>query len=416
MHLFFKFLHAFIATTPLLQHPLAGRSTNEALISCLTNHGLTVDVPQNVAWTNSATYDIYMLEPPPFAYGFRRFNTRFGYSPNAIIYPNKTPDVSKAVKCAVGFWVDISSLSGNMAQLKNIPRDATVEIGPGVCFGNVATELNTTYRRALAHSLFPYLCRSRRAYRFRWMGIGVAQLGSAALLIDQLVSAVLVRANGSVVDISVTVSGSILGYSRRRLFLRDCHSIYFPNTPGPRFRRSIRVILRPHSVLGQVCGAFALISNLGPYCAEGSRDRRPYIGGVRIGGYYMGSLADFKAIAASLLHVIGPADDTYLSIAERAWPEPQVPELLMRHGRRRLRLVQGELPIVAERDLRDARVVNGREVPDAARPAPPYRAPGPAGGACCAERRVFSLPARIALAVLELVVQREGDPRKAEET
>ncbi|KAJ7633971.1 hypothetical protein B0H17DRAFT_1280421 [Mycena rosella] len=316
------FVVVFLLNIPAIS---AARSSVLTLLSCLTDHRLTVELPTDPTWTNSTTpYDISIAELPPFSHGFRSFNTRFSYSPSAIVYPNQTADVSKAVTCAVASGVHwfflmasgYGSQNGtlvvsfrNMAQIAYNPTDTTVSIGPGARLGDVAWQLDTDYGRALAHGLCPYVGVGGHTAFGGW-GLASRNWG---LLIDQLLSAVLVLADGSVVHVSATQSpdlfwaicgaassfGIVTQYTfqthwapatvvRYEFFFED------PTLSSAKFAE----LSRSYQAWGLTAQKeVGIVANI----IEGER-----------------CLADFKPIAASLLHVTGLPNNTYLE--ERAWP------------------------------------------------------------------------------------------------
>ncbi|KAJ7121099.1 hypothetical protein C8R44DRAFT_877406 [Mycena epipterygia] len=148
------------------------------------------------------------------------FNTRFHYCPSAIIYPAQTSGVSKAVKCAVQFGVPVSALSGghsftasgygsqngtlvivfcDMAQINYRSSDKTASVQPGARFGDVALELNKN-GRAMAHGAADGVGIGGHTGFDRWGPLS----RNWGFLIDQVESAVLVLADGAVVEVGKT--------------------------------------------------------------------------------------------------------------------------------------------------------------------------------------------------------------------
>ncbi|KAJ6594354.1 FAD-binding domain-containing protein [Mycena capillaripes] len=293
------------------------------LVSCLNSNGLKVEVSQNSTWQTSTS----------------AFNTRFHYSPGAIVYPTQTSDVAKAVQCAARSGVRVSALSGghsysasgygsqngalvimfrDMMQISYRSSDETATIQPGARLGDIALELNDKYGRALAHGVCPYVGIGGHAGFGGW-GFASRNWG---LLIDQVVAAELVLANGTVVQVSKTQYsdlfwalrgaassfGIVTQYTLKThqapaTVVRYSYSFNNPNLSVDEFAR----LLDSYQTWGRTAPK------------ELGIEANVWQGGkvVELGGYYMGSLSDFKVLSGSLLLATGPPNTTY--VQERSW-------------------------------------------------------------------------------------------------
>ncbi|KAJ7688002.1 hypothetical protein B0H17DRAFT_1169574 [Mycena rosella] len=205
-----------------------------------------------------------------------------------------------------------------MAQITYNSTGTTVSIGPGARLGDVAWQLDTYHGRALAHGLCPYVGVGGHTAFGGW-GLASRNWG---LLIDQLLSAVLVLADGSVVHVSArqspdlfwAIRGAASSFGIVTQYTFQTHQapatvvryeFFFenPTLSSAKFAE----LSRSYQTWGLTAPKeVGIVANV----IEGGKV-------VRIGGYYMGPLADFKPIAASLFHVTGLPNSTYLE--ERAW-------------------------------------------------------------------------------------------------
>ncbi|KAJ7761113.1 FAD-binding domain-containing protein [Mycena metata] len=294
-----------IFSLPLLFTLPLARANSSSLASCLSDNDLTVEGPENSTWATSTT----------------PFNMRFHYVPNGIVYPTQTSDISKAVKCAVKFGLHVSALSGghsysasgygsrngalvlnfrDMSQVDYDASDETATIQPGARLGDVALELDK-YGRALAHG-------------FEIGGhAGFGGWGFASriwgLLIDQLVAANIVLPNGTA---AIRGAASSFGIISQYIFktheapssvVRYSLSFSNPDLSADKFTQ----LLNSYQSWGRTAPK------------ELGMEANVFQGGrvVELGGYYMGSTADFKGIFNSLLRETGPPNDTY--VQERSW-------------------------------------------------------------------------------------------------
>ncbi|KAJ7451782.1 FAD-binding domain-containing protein [Mycena galericulata] len=302
----------------------ASQISLSTLESCLSSGGLNVEISSNASWDMSTT----------------PFNTRFHYTPSAIVYPTQTSDVSKAVQCANKFGVHVSALSGghsysasgygsrndalvimfrDMASISYRSSDASATIQPGARLGDVALELHDKYGRALAHGLCPYVGVGGHAGFGGW---GLASR-SWGLLIDQVVAADLVLANGSIVHVSSTENpdlfwairgaSSSFGIVTQYIFqtheapatvVRYAYGFENDDLSANNFSK----LLSSYQTWGRTAPKeIGIVANV----LQGGKV-------VDLGGYYIGSLDDFNRVSASLLHATGPAN-AYVYVEKRAW-------------------------------------------------------------------------------------------------
>ncbi|KAJ7706303.1 hypothetical protein B0H17DRAFT_1325984 [Mycena rosella] len=263
------------------------------IVSCLTDGGLNVEQSPN--WQTSTT----------------PFNARFHYTPKAIVYPTRTSDVSKAVQCAVQHGVRVSPLSGGHSysasgygsqdgSLVIMFRDMTevsytgdgiVTVQPGAHLGDFALEIYK-YGRALAHGLCPHVGLGGHAGFGGW-GLSSRNWG---LLIDQVVGADLVLANGTAVHISPTENLDLFWGFRGA---------------SPSLGIVTQYTMQTHEAPATVWGLTApkeigIVANVW----QGGKD-------IEMAGYYMGNQDDFDRVITSLLSATGPPSATY--VQERGW-------------------------------------------------------------------------------------------------
>ncbi|KAJ7487471.1 glucooligosaccharide oxidase [Mycena galericulata] len=308
---FFLFLAAALASP--IQSPI---------VSCLSNSGLNIEISHSPNWTTSIT----------------PYNTRFNYTPAAIVYPTQTSDVSKAVLCAVKYGVHVSALSGghsysasglgsrngtvvlNMRKMTSVsrPTNDTVYVQPGARLGDMALELNNKYGLAMAHGLCPYVGVGGHAGFGGW-GLASRNWG---LLIDQVVGAKLVLANGTTTHVSQTENpdlfwgvrgasaafGIVTQYTMKThqapaSVIRYAFNFIDPEISPERFAK----IIYASQVWGlTVEKEMGCVTNVW----QGGKD-------IEVAGFYMGSLANFYRVTAPLLQATGPPNATY--VQERDW-------------------------------------------------------------------------------------------------
>ncbi|KAF7357763.1 FAD-binding domain-containing protein [Mycena venus] len=313
---------ALASTLSLTLAFVLANASGGSLVSCLTNNGLRIEVSQNSTWHASTT----------------PFNTRFHFSPSALVYPTQTSDVSKAIQCAVNFGVRVSPLSGghsysasgygsqdgtlvisfrDMAHISYQSSEETVTIQPGARLGDVALELHDKYGRALAHGVCPYVGIGGHAAFGGW-GFSSRNWG---LLIDQVEAAELVLANGTVVHLSNTQNPDLFWAIRGAASSFGIVTEYTLKThPVP-----LSVIRYSYTFSNPDLSADRFAKLLGSYQTWGRTapkelgiEANVWQGGkVEIGGYYMGSLFDFNRLAGSLLRTTGLPNATY--VQERSW-------------------------------------------------------------------------------------------------
>ncbi|KAJ7187766.1 glucooligosaccharide oxidase [Mycena filopes] len=306
-----------------LPFALAALSSSTSLTTCLSTNGLIIETSKNATWTASTT----------------PFNMRFHYNPSAIVYPTQPTDVSKAVRCAVKFGIGVSALSGghsysasgygsrdgtlvlhfrNMSQITYRASDQTATIQPGARLGDVALELNDNYGRALAHGVCPYVGVGGHAGFGGW-GPASRNWG---LLIDQMVAADVVLANGTAVHVNDTQypdifwairgAASSFGIVTQYTFqtheapktvVRYSYSFSNPDLAADKFAQLLSAYQTWGRTAPKELGIEANVFQPGNV--------------VELGGYYMGSVADFQGVSDSLLRATGPPNATY--VQERSW-------------------------------------------------------------------------------------------------
>ncbi|KAJ7282845.1 glucooligosaccharide oxidase [Mycena rebaudengoi] len=315
----FSLVHLSLAEQLISLPPLL-----PTLLSCLTDSGLNVKGSKNPDWHNATV----------------PFNARFHYEPAAIVYPTHASDVSKAIQCANRFLVHVSALSGghsyaasgfgtrdgalvvnfrDMAQVSYNPSDGTALVQPGVRLGDLALALHDKYDRALAHGVCPYVGVGGHAGFGGW-GFASRNWG---LLIDQVVAAELVLANGTIVYVGKTqhpdlfwgIRGAVSSFGIVTQYTFKTHEA---PTSVVRYSFSFQNPARSASNFTTLLRAYQNWGLTAP--KELGIEANVREGGkvVEIGGYYMGTLDKFKAISASLFQATGPPSSTPY-IAERNW-------------------------------------------------------------------------------------------------
>ncbi|KAG8914521.1 hypothetical protein FRC00_012801 [Tulasnella sp. 408] len=147
------------------------------------------------------------------------FNRRFSYKPAAIVYPKTKDEVSLVVKCAAAAKAPVVARSGghsyaayglggqdgalvvDLSSMKSISVDQSSGLAvsqTGNRLGDLAQYIWDNGRRALPHGTCPYVGTGGHA---AYGGFGLYGR-TAGLLLDRVVSAEVVIANGSVVTAS----------------------------------------------------------------------------------------------------------------------------------------------------------------------------------------------------------------------
>ncbi|KAJ7103649.1 glucooligosaccharide oxidase [Mycena belliarum] len=315
----FKYYTLFLLLATALANPLPP----SPIASCLTDHGLNVETSQDA--------------PTPF-------NNRYiGITPAAIVYPAQTSDVAKAVQCAVQHDVRVSAVSGghsysasgygsqdghlviifrDMAQVLNYNSDdGVVTVQPGARLGDFALELYDKYHRAMAHGICPYVGLGGHAGFGGW-GLSSRNWG---LLIDQIVGADLVLANGTSTHVSRTqnadlfwaIRGASSSFGVITQFTMQTHqapasvirfAYNFINPSGQALDpETFASIMHAYQVWGLTAPKeIGIVANV---WQEGKT--------IEMTGYYTGTQADFDRVIAPLLSGTGQPSTAY--VQERDW-------------------------------------------------------------------------------------------------
>ncbi|KAG8952898.1 hypothetical protein FRC04_003349 [Tulasnella sp. 424] len=149
------------------------------------------------------------------------FNRRLSYKPAAIVYPMSKTDVSAVVKCAADSGVPVVARSGghsyaayglggkdgalvvDLSSMKSLSLDSSTHLlasQTGNRLGDVAQYLWDNGKRALPHGTCPYVGTGGHT---SYGGFGLYGR-TAGLLLDRVVSADVVIANGTVLTASNT--------------------------------------------------------------------------------------------------------------------------------------------------------------------------------------------------------------------
>ncbi|KAG9016327.1 hypothetical protein FRB90_003291, partial [Tulasnella sp. 427] len=147
------------------------------------------------------------------------FNRRFTYQPAAIVYPKSKEEVGLMVKCAAAAGVPVVARSGghsyaafglggqdgslvvDLSSMKSISVDQSTGLAvsqTGNRLGDLAQYIWDHGQRALPHGTCPYVGTGGHA---SYGGFGLYGR-TAGLLVDHVVSAEVVTANGAVVTAS----------------------------------------------------------------------------------------------------------------------------------------------------------------------------------------------------------------------
>ncbi|KAF7320142.1 FAD-binding domain-containing protein [Mycena kentingensis (nom. inval.)] len=308
---------------------LAGPAAPSTLVSCLASKNLTFETSQ------------FTTTP---------FNTRFHYTPSAIVYPNKTSEVAEAVQCAAKHGTRVSPLSGghsysasgfgadgtlvvslrSMAKLDYIAADGTVNVEPGIHLGDFALELDT-HGRAAAHGICPYVGYVvagsgashliKTPYRLGGhAGFGGWGLASRSwgLLIDQIIAAEVVLADGNVriVDNNDDLFWALRGASAS-FGIVTRYTIQTHEAPATVQRFAINFNKRPASEFSRILQQYQQWSLHAP--KEIGIVANVWQSGtdIEMTGYYMGTKDNFDPVFDSLLKATGQPDTIYRQ--EREW-------------------------------------------------------------------------------------------------
>ncbi|KDQ22186.1 hypothetical protein PLEOSDRAFT_41920 [Pleurotus ostreatus PC15] len=162
---------------------------------------------------------------PDFPQDSLAFNRRLQYTPAAIVFPTSAQEVSAAVLCAAGAGIHVAARSGghnygafslggqngslvvDLSKMNKIVVNAngTASFQTGNRLGDVALTLFDNGERAMAHGTCPHVGSGGHA--------GCGGFGFASrmwgLLIDQVESAEVVLANGSIVQTSTSINSDL---------------------------------------------------------------------------------------------------------------------------------------------------------------------------------------------------------------
>lgn len=172
------------------------------------------------------------------------FNLRLegDYIPSAVVYPTSAADVAAAVTCASQYGLHVSPISGghsysasgfgeangtlvvNFANMTSVSVDNSTGLAyvqPGIRLGQMALDIFNDAGRALAHGTCPQVGAGGHT-SFGGYGFGSRKWG---LMLDQVVAAEAVLANGTIVNASATENTDlfwvIITFSRSSLCLDD---------------------------------------------------------------------------------------------------------------------------------------------------------------------------------------------------
>ncbi|KAG8905377.1 hypothetical protein FRB99_009046 [Tulasnella sp. 403] len=158
---------------------------------------------------------------PTYASASLAFNRRFEYRPAAIVYPTTPQDVQNVVNCASGNGVPVVARSGghsyaafglggqdgalvvDMSKMKALSVDPSTGFAvsqTGLLLGELALGIWNQGQRALPHGTCPYVGTGGHA---AYGGYGLFSR-TAGLLLDTVVAADVVLANGTFVTASST--------------------------------------------------------------------------------------------------------------------------------------------------------------------------------------------------------------------
>ncbi|KAF7321863.1 FAD-binding domain-containing protein [Mycena kentingensis (nom. inval.)] len=289
----------------------------------MTKKGLNIEGPGNKTWAGSIT----------------AYNERLHYTPTLIVYPRSAMEVSAAVTCAAAQAppkVSVSALSGghsyaaggygardgslvlNMREMTGMvynAADGTASVQPGARLGDVAIWLKVSAGRAMAHGVCAYVGIGGHS--------GLGGFGYASrnwgLLIDQVVGADVVLANGTLVHASKTQNSELFWAIRGAApsfgivtqytymthpeppnVVRFSYSFSNPTLSATKFAAVIRGYQKWVLTVPKELGIGANVWDTGKT--------------VEIGGFYMGSEDEFKTLIAGLLKETGEPNGKYMQV------------------------------------------------------------------------------------------------------
>ncbi|KAG8897732.1 hypothetical protein FRB99_007966, partial [Tulasnella sp. 403] len=147
------------------------------------------------------------------------FNRRLQYKPAALVYPTSSSDVSKVIQCASASKISVVARSGghsyasyglggkdgslviDLSKMKSLTVDSNTGYAvsqTGNLLGDLAQGIWDQGQRALPHGTCPYVGTGGHA---SYGGFGLYSR-TEGLLLDRIVSAEVVIANGTVLNVS----------------------------------------------------------------------------------------------------------------------------------------------------------------------------------------------------------------------
>ncbi|KAF4566499.1 hypothetical protein EYR36_011930 [Pleurotus pulmonarius] len=321
----------------LIAYPVtAALRSDTLLLSCLQSSGISTVTP------NSSS----------FAQDSLAFNRRFEYTPAAIVFPHSTEDVAVAVKCATlgDGNIPVSARSGghsygafglggqdgtlviDLSNLKNITvnQDHTANIQTGNRLGDVALALFANGERAMAHGTCPYVGIGGHA------GCGGFGLASRAwgLVLDQVESAEVVIANGSILQASESTNSDLFwalrGASPSFGIVTE-YKVRTQSAPPSNIVFSYTYSVNP-SVASEILTSFQSFSQYSAPSELGLHlsvipSRQPGIITLSFIGIYMGSLAAFNTTISPLISSVAVSPQT-MNVTQFEW----IPSLVRKGG------------------------------------------------------------------------------------
>ncbi|KAF8853592.1 FAD-binding domain-containing protein [Acephala macrosclerotiorum] len=196
---------------PFLFNQLANGAPQSytSIVHCLSES----NVPQDYPGSSNFTADIIP------------YNLRLNYTPIAVAVPTTVEEVQAAVLCASKLGVKVNPKSGGHSYASHslggedghfvvdlkyftdvvVDEDEVATVGPGARLGNVALSLFEQGERAMAHGICPGVGIGGHVLH-GGQGYGSHTYG---LLLDFLIEAEIVLANGSVVTTSETENSDL---------------------------------------------------------------------------------------------------------------------------------------------------------------------------------------------------------------
>ncbi|KAF7437381.1 hypothetical protein PC9H_004220 [Pleurotus ostreatus] len=324
------FLHSSIRAQVLSFLVVANAASTwgaSSLISCLQSAGINTVSPNTSGFTQDAL----------------AFNRRFEYTPAAIVFPQSAQDVAAAVKCAAASngTVPVAARSGghsygafglggqdgalvvDLSQMKNIVvnSDETATFQTGNRLGDVALALFNNGGRALAHGTCPYVGSGGHA------GCGGFGLASRmwGLVLDQVESAEVVLADGSIVQASASTNSDLFWAIRGASPSFGIVTEYKVKThaaPASNIIFSYSYSVNPATAT-KIFTAFQTFSQssappeLGLQASIGQSGQKNVIS-ITLTGVYYGSTSAFNKVIAPLLSAVGVSPQSK-SVKTYAW-------------------------------------------------------------------------------------------------